>query len=38
MIIIKSEDEIAKIRVANRIVAGALKLLQTEIRAGVRTD
>lgn len=37
MIIIKSEEEIAKIRIANQIVAGALDLITTEIRPGIRT-
>ncbi len=37
MIIIKSEDEIAKIRMANQIVAGALSLLKHQIAVGVRT-
>ncbi len=37
MIIIKSEDEISKIRKANQIVAGALSLLKNYIAVGVRT-
>ncbi len=38
VIIIKSDEEIKKMRKAGRIVAGALDLLERNIKAGVRTD